>query len=67
MRGARVRRFYRGSLQLAVEYDDPAPLLTRLAELPGFRWQLVSEGGRHTEIALAEAAAGEAPAARAAG
>lgn len=67
VRGARVRRFYRGSLQLAVEYDDPASLLTRLAELPGFRWQLVSNDGSHIEITLDEASTGDAPAARAAG
>ncbi len=67
VRAARVRRFYGGTLQLAVEYDDPAPLPTGLAELVGFRWRLVSERDGRFEIAIDEAVAGDDLATRAAG
>jgi hypothetical protein len=58
----RVRRFYRGTLQLAVDYDDVLPFTTRLRELPGCAWTLVAESPDLIELALgAEPAEAEAP------
>ena len=48
----RVRRFYRGTLQLAVDYDDVLPFTTRLRELPGCAWTLVTESPDLVELAL---------------
>jgi hypothetical protein len=67
VRAARVRRFYKGSLQLAVEYDDATPLKTRLATLPGFRFRLVAADADRIQIEIDEASADASSAARAAG
>ncbi len=48
----RVRRFYRGTLHLAVDYDDVIPLTERLQDLRGFRWQVVSESRQEIELLL---------------
>jgi hypothetical protein len=48
----RVRRFYRGTLQLAVDYDDVLPFSARLRELAGFRWTLVSESADQLQLTL---------------
>lgn len=56
MTNTRVRRFYRGTLHLAVDYEDIIPLAERLRDLRGFRWQLVSEGRQELELLLEDAA-----------
>lgn len=48
----RVRRFYRGTLHLAVDYDDVIPLTERLQDLRGFRWQVVSESRQEIELLM---------------
>ena len=48
----RVRRFYRGTLQLAIDYDDVLPFTTRLRELPGCAWTLVTESPDLVELSL---------------
>lgn len=48
----RVRRFYRGTLHLAVDYEDVIPLAERLQDLRGFRWQMVSESRQEIELLL---------------
>ena len=48
----RVRRFYRGTLHLAVDYDDVVPLTERLQDLRGFRWRVVSESRQEIELLL---------------
>ena len=48
----RVRRFYRGTLHLAVDYEDVIPLAERLQDLRGFRWQVVSESHQEIELLL---------------
>lgn len=50
----RVRRFYRGTLHLAVDYEDIIPLSERLVDLRGFRWQIVSESRQEIELVLEE-------------
>ena len=50
----RVRRFYRGTLHLAVDYEDVIPLAERLQDLRGFRWQMVSESRQEIELLLEE-------------
>ena len=53
----RVRRFYRGTLHLAVDYEDIIPLAERLQDLRGFRWQLVSESRQEIELLLEDTGA----------
>ena len=53
----RVRRFYRGTLHLAVDYDVIIPLAERLQDLRGFRWQMVSENLQEIEILLEDTGA----------
>lgn len=48
----RVRRFYRGTLHLPVDYEDVIPLAERLQDLRGFRWQVVSESRQEIELLL---------------
>jgi hypothetical protein len=53
----RVRRFYRGTLHLAVDYEDIIPLAERLQDLRGFRWQTVSESRQEIELLLEDSGA----------
>ncbi|TAJ19578.1 MAG: hypothetical protein EPO65_06420 [Dehalococcoidia bacterium] len=53
----RVRRFYRGTLHLAVDYEDVIPLAERLQDLRGFRWQMVSETRQEIELLLEDTGA----------
>jgi hypothetical protein len=53
----KVRRFYRGTLHLGVEYEDVIPLAERLRDLQGFQWRLISESDQEVEIMLSEPAA----------
>ncbi len=53
----RVRRFYRGTLHLAVDYEDVIPLAERLQDLRGFRWQMVSESRQEIELLLEDTGA----------
>lgn len=59
----RVRRFYRGTLHLAVDYEDMIPLAERLRDLRGFNFQVASESRSEIELVLQESgslvAAGE--------
>jgi hypothetical protein len=48
----RVRRFYKGTLHLAVEYEDVIPLVQRLHDLTAFPWELVSESRTELELRL---------------
>jgi hypothetical protein len=50
--GVRVRRFYKGTLHLAVEYEDVVPLTQRLKELPRFAGQVVAEARGEVELKL---------------
>lgn len=49
-----VRRFYRGTLHLGVDYEDVIPMLERLRDLHGFPWQLVSDSAQEIELMLEE-------------
>lgn len=53
---AKVRRFYKGTLHLAVDYEDVLPLTERLDDLEGFSWQAVSESSNEIELMLLEEA-----------
>ena len=53
----RIRRFYRGTLHLAVDYEDVIPLAERLQDLRGFRWQMVSESRQEIELLLEDTGA----------
>ncbi|GMU41742.1 MAG: hypothetical protein AMXMBFR23_26080 [Chloroflexota bacterium] len=59
----RVRRFYRGTLHLAVDYEDIIPLVERLQEMRSVPFRVVSESRNEIEMVLEEArslvAAGE--------
>lgn len=59
----RVRRFYRGTLHLAVDYEDMIPLPERLRDLRGFKFTIASESRTEIELVLEESgslvAAGE--------
>lgn len=62
VKNTRVRRFYRGTLHLAVDYEDMIPLSDRLADLKGFEFQIASESRSELEVVLQEtslAAAGD--------
>ena len=48
----RVRRFHKGTLHLAVEYEDMLPLVQRLRDLHAFPWQIVSESRNELELLL---------------
>jgi hypothetical protein len=50
----KVRRFYRGTLHLGVEYEDVIPLAERMRELQGFTWRLVSASQQEIELMLEE-------------
>ncbi len=53
---AKVRRFYRGTLHLAVDYENVIPLTERLDDLERFSWQTVSESSNEIELMLLEEA-----------
>lgn len=53
---ARVRRFYKGTLDLAVDYEDVIPLSERLADLEAFPLDVVSESTLEIEIMLRDEA-----------
>jgi len=59
----RVRRFYRGTLHLAVDYEDIIPLSERLQDLRGVSFRIVNESRQEIELVLEESrslvAAGE--------
>ena len=61
--GTRVRRFYRGTLHLAVDYEDIIPLSERLQDLRGVSFRIVNESRQEIELVLEESrslvAAGE--------
>jgi hypothetical protein len=48
----RVRRFYRGTLHLAVDYEDMIPLSERLRDLKGFNFEVASESRSEIELVL---------------
>ena len=50
----KVRRFYRGTLHLGVEYEDVLPLTERMRDLEGFAWRLVSSSPQEIELMLEE-------------
>ena len=55
--GVKVRRFYRGTLHLGIDYEDVIPFTQRLREISEtFDWSLVSESSQEIEIQLAERA-----------
>lgn len=55
--GVKVRRFYRGTLHLGIDYEDVLPFTQRLREInQAFDWSLVSESSQEIEIQLAERA-----------
>ncbi|MCK9485401.1 MAG: hypothetical protein M0R73_01690 [Dehalococcoidia bacterium] len=59
----RVRRFYRGTLHLAVDYEDIIPLGERIRDLKAFDFEVASESRSEIELVLADsgslAAAGD--------
>lgn len=55
VRDTRVRRFYGGSLNLAVDYADGVPLAERLRAAQGDAWRIVAASDDRIEIALSEA------------
>lgn len=58
----RVRRFYRGTLHLGVEYEDMIPFVERLRDLRHFAWERVVDRGSEVEITLVgEPGSPEAP------
>ncbi|MCA9846680.1 MAG: hypothetical protein KC472_01795, partial [Dehalococcoidia bacterium] len=63
VKNTRVRRFYRGTLHLAVDYEDMIPLSDRLADLRGVEYEIASESRSELEIVLQDtsplAAAGD--------
>jgi hypothetical protein len=50
----KVRRFYRGTLHLGLEYEDVLPLSERLRDIEGFNWRLVSSEPLEIELMLDE-------------
>ena len=50
----RVRRFYRGTLHLAVDYEDIIPLNERIRDLKGFTFEVASESRNEIELVLEE-------------
>lgn len=48
----RVRRFYRGTLHLAVDYEDMIPLGERIRDLKGFDFEVASESRSEIELVL---------------
>jgi hypothetical protein len=52
VKNLRVRRFYKGTLHLAVEYEDVIPLTQRLRDLTAFPWEIVSESRGELELRL---------------
>lgn len=63
VKNTRVRRFYRGTLHLAVDYEDVIPLTDRLLDLKDIDFQVASESRSELEIVLQDttslAAAGD--------
>lgn len=63
VKNTRVRRFYRGTLHLAVDYEDMIPLSDRLADLKDIGFHVASESRSELEIVLQDtsplAAAGD--------
>lgn len=63
VKNTRVRRFYRGTLHLAVDYEDIIPLAERLRDLRGVSFRIVTESRQEIELVLEESrslvAAGE--------
>jgi len=52
VKNTRVRRFYRGTLHLAVDYEDMIPLADRMADLKDLEFQIASESRSELEIVL---------------
>lgn len=52
VKNTRVRRFYRGTLHLAVDYEDMIPLSDRLGDLKEIEFQVASESRSELEIVL---------------
>ncbi len=50
----RVRRFYRGTLHLAVDYEGGSPLSTRINDLTGFRFDIASASRSEIEVVLTD-------------
>lgn len=48
----RVRRFYRGTLHLAVDYEDMIPLGERIRDLKAFAFEVASESRSEIELVL---------------
>ena len=63
VKNTRVRRFYRGTLHLAVDYEDIIPLVERMNDSKGFTFTVASESRTEIEVLLEDsgalAAAGE--------
>lgn len=57
VKNTRVRRFYRGTLHLAVDYEDMIPLTTRLADLKEIEFEIASESRSELEIVLQDGGA----------
>ena len=51
VRDTRVRRFYGGTLTLAIDYEDNVPLPDRLHDASGGAWAVVSSAAGRIEIA----------------
>lgn len=52
VKNTRVRRFYRGTLHLAVDYEDMIPLVDRMADLKDVEFEIASESRSELEIVL---------------
>lgn len=63
VKNTRVRRFYRGTLHLAVDYEDMIPLVDRMADLKDVEFEIASESRSELELVLQDhrplAAAGD--------
>jgi hypothetical protein len=52
--GLRVRRFFRGTLHLEIDYTGDVPLIERLQDLRSFSWRLMATSPTKIEITLDE-------------
>jgi hypothetical protein len=52
VKNTRVRRFYRGTLHLAVDYEDMIPLVDRITDLKDVEYEIASESRSEIEIVL---------------
>jgi hypothetical protein len=57
VKNTRVRRFYRGTLHLAIDYEDMIPLSERLNDLKGFSFSVTSESRTELELMLEDSGA----------